>query len=629
MLKKIIFFLFFIFLITPVYADEQINQFNVYIMVNKDASIDITEYINVRAEGNRIKHGLVRRLPTQYVDSYNIFRNTDYQIQKILLNNHSTPYHLKNDNNQLQVYIGSQNTWLERGDYVYTINYHVNDAVNFLRDNDEVYWNITGNNWDFPIQRAQATIYLPDGAMISHGAAYSGEKGMKGQDFLINYPAKNIMEVATTKILNPGEGLTVAAAWQKGIVIQPTFWERILQKLKIGDYLAIGISILAFIYYYFIWYRKGRDLRNNSIIPLFEPPQNLSPEAMRFIRRMGFDMKTFTAAIVNMATTGYLNIKNEEKEFTLTKNKISEIELPLEEREIADNLFASRDSIKLSKENYTTLSETKRKFKFVLNDTYQKRYFISNFEYFIYGILLTSLAFAAVIFGSIDSQSTGFMMCWLFIWTIGCGMLLYQAWLAIQEFSAYKSVVTFGKVIFTSLFAVPFLIGEIVGFFALTPMVSLITLLFLILITLCNVIFYFLLKAPTKEGRALMDQIDGFRLYLSTTERYRLNSWNAPAKTPELFEKYLPYAIALNVENEWGQQFNEVLREAGIPPDKYRPVWYTGTTSWSGSNLATALPVILATGLASSLASASTSSSGSGGGGSSGGGGGGGGGGGW
>jgi uncharacterized membrane protein len=150
-----------------------------------------------------------------------------------------------------------------------------------------------------------------------------------------------------------------------------------------------------------------------------------------------------------------------------------------------------------------------------------------------------------------------------------------------------------------------------------------------VLIIFVNALFHHLLKAPTLSGRRLMDEIEGFRLYLSVAEQERLNILNPPEKTPELFEKYLPYALALDVEHEWSEQFASVL--AAVASDGgYRPSWYTGR-SWRTrdmSGFASSLGKSF-TGAISSASTAPGSSSGSGGGGSSGGGGGGGGGGGW
>ena len=156
---------------------------------------------------------------------------------------------------------------------------------------------------------------------------------------------------------------------------------------------------------------------------------------------------------------------------------------------------------------------------------------------------------------------------------------------------------------------------------------SILLILGLVILVIVNIVFHHLLKAPTKLGREIMDRIEGFKMYLSTAEKERLNSIKEPEKTPELFEMFLPYAIALDVENEWGEKFADVLEKAGTD---YSPGWYNGA-SWSTLG-AVGVASTLGSSLTSTISSSSTapgSSSGSGGGGFSGGGGGGGGGGGW
>jgi uncharacterized membrane protein len=181
-----------------------------------------------------------------------------------------------------------------------------------------------------------------------------------------------------------------------------------------------------------------------------------------------------------------------------------------------------------------------------------------------------------------------------------------------------------------TLFALPFFVGEIAGAYLLTTAVSIPAAVTLAAMGFVNALFYHLLKAPTLSGRKIMDQIEGFKLYLSVAEKDRLNLLNPPEKTPALFEKYLPYALALNVENAWSEQFAEVLAQAGTEAQPYSPTWYSGS-SWDSSRTSS-FSDSLGSSFAGAISSSSTapgSSSGSGGGGSSGGGGGGGGGSGW
>ena len=93
-----------------------------------------------------------------------------------------------------------------------------------------------------------------------------------------------------------------------------------------------------------------------------------------------------------------------------------------------------------------------------------------------------------------------------------------------------------------------------------------------------NYIFYHLLKAPTRVGRSLLDTVEGFKVFLAATEKDRLNMLNPPEKTPDLFEKYLPYALAFDIEQQWAEQFSDILSATAVGeggPPTVRS-WYSG-----------------------------------------------------
>jgi len=163
------------------------------------------------------------------------------------------------------------------------------------------------------------------------------------------------------------------------------------------------------------------------------------------------------------------------------------------------------------------------------------------------------------------------------------------------------------------------------GIYTLTKLSGLGAVGLLGLVVFLNVLFHQLLKAPTHAGRVLLDQVEGFKMFLGAVDKDRLATLAATEQTPAVFEKYLPYAVALGVEHAWANRFADVLERA-----KYSPAWCSDGL-WSGVN-AGAMVTSLATSMSSAIAASSSSpgsSSGFGGGGSSGGGGGGGGGGGW
>ena len=113
------------------------------------------------------------------------------------------------------------------------------------------------------------------------------------------------------------------------------------------------------------------------------------------------------------------------------------------------------------------------------------------------------------------------------------------------------------------------------------------------------------LQGADKEGRKVMDQIDGFKQYLSVAEEDRLEFLNPPKKTPELFETFLPYAIALDVENSWAKRFTGVLAAAGVGAAVAS--WYAAAISTStGSDMSARSPIAWATACRSTIASAAT-----------------------
>lgn len=608
---------------------ESITLFSSYIVVNKDASIDISETITVYSLQQSIKHGIVRRLPIRYTDSYGITHRTHYNIKQITTNDVNTDYSTQLEGNQMAVYIGDPDGLLAPGFYTFNLRYEVQDAVNFLKDGDELYWNITGNQWNFPIQRAEATIELPAEATILNYTGYTGAMGQKEHQFVVNKAAPNRILFTTSTSLPPGSGLTIAVAWQKGIVTPPTWIDKLKAQIlpTTSESIALGIGVLVFLYFLGMWKKYGKDPRRGTIIPLFEPPSQLSPASVRYINRMHSDDKGFTAAIISLATKGHVLIEQKANVVMLYDNKKETKDLPEDEKSVMKALFSAGPSLVINQSYAETIQKAQTGLALSLKKMFGNQYFNTNFGYFVNGALVSIFAVIILILGANDSGQAFFALVWLGVWTIGCFYLVKQAWKNLQ--SAFQSGGRFFKAIGSSLFALPFLIGEVVGLYIFMDSVHPVTLLLLLCIVVLNIVFYMLLKAPTVEGRKVMDQIEGFKLYLSTAERHRLDQLNPPEKTPALFEKYLPYAIALDVENAWSEQFNDVLAAAGTESHPYQPTWYRG----NAFNAATigSFPSFLNSSLNNALSSTSvsSSSSASGGGGSSGGGGGGGGGGGW
>jgi len=634
-MKKIL-LIFLVFLPRLVFAEgeERILSFDSLILVKPAGDMSVTETIKVVCQGNKIKHGIYRDFPTRYKDAYGNTMKVAFEVQAVLKDGRPEPWWTEDRSNGVRVYLGSKNVTLEPGGYTYVLTYRSDRQLGFFEKHDELYWNVTGNAWDFPIDAVTATVELPPGAEVISAEAYSGFSGEKGTDFTAGRDHQGRAVFQTTRALAPQEGLTIVAMWPKGFVQEPTRAEKTRAFFTDNRSTVAGAAgiVVLLLYYFFTWLKFGKDPEEGLIIPLYEAPEGFSPAAVRYVMRMGFDDKAFAAAIVNMAVKGYLTIDEDPNgDYTLTRKGQDSRELSRDEAQIAKQLFHNRTSLVIKTANHDTIKKALKDHRLSLAVDYEKIYFLTNKGTLIPGLVISVLALVLIVLMGRSLAQAGFMTVWLSVWTAGCALLVYRA------FSLWKAAITgtsrkitsFIMAVFTSLFALPFLAGEGFGLWVFATATSIPAVLCIFTIVLLNILFYHLMKAPTIKGRRAMDQIEGLKLYLSVAEKDRLNQLLPPGeKTPEVFEKFLPFALALDVEQEWCEQFADVLAAARAE-NSYRNTWYTG------SRFATAGAAGLAASLAamsSSISSSSSppgSSSGGGGGGSSGGGGGGGGGGGW
>ncbi len=620
-----------------VQGKEEILSYDSHIQVQVDGSMWVEETIRVRAEGKKIKRGIYRDFPTDYKDKLGNQYRVVFQLLDVLRDGAAEPHHLESRSNGVRIYFGDSNTYLKHGVYTYTLRYSTNRQLGFFENHDELYWNATGNEWDFPILQTNVRVTLPPAVPVDsiRVEGYSGVQGSRGQDYAAGVDGGQAW-YQMTRVLRAREGLTIVAMWPKGYVIEPSREQRIKWLLSDNQSLLVagGGTILLLAYYLLVWLRVGRDPEAGIVIPHYSPPSGYSPASMRFIQRMGYDNSTFGAAIVNMAVAGYLRIEESSKgAFSLHKTGALP-KLATGESAIASALFGSGGSdIALTKSNHKKIGKAVRAHKGALKRDYEKRYFVTNGIYSLPGMLLTIVVVVAGVVSVPNTDQgmiTGFMAVWLAGWTAGVYMLLKRAFLAWRAVLSGGGVVNLIGAVFITLFAVPFVAGEVFGIGIVFTEGSPLLVLMLGVLVGINITFYQWMKAPTLVGRKLLDQLEGFALYLDVAEKDELKFKNPPEKTPTLFERYLPFAIALGVEEQWGDRFSNVLAQAQDVGERYSPAWYSGR-SWDHHNL-TGFSSAVGGSMATAIASSSTapgSSSGSGGGGSSGGGGGGGGGGGW
>ena len=624
---------------------ERILDFHSDVTVNPDGSMDVREAIKLRAAGQQIKRGIYRDFPTHYSDRLNNEYVVAFQLVEALRDGKPEPHHTEDLSNGIRIYFGEKSVLLNPGEYTYTLAYKTTRQLGFFPDHDELYWNVTGNGWGFPIDAASATVTLPRGvhrdAILLDG--YTGPQGSIGKAFKWSVDGESRSSFRTTKPLQPEEGLTIAVSWPKGFVAEPTRDMKI--RWFIDDNLNVLLAsvglVLILVYYLVAWILVGRDPATGVIVPLYEPPQGVSPAAVRYLSEMGFDDRVFAAAVINMAVKKYLTIRDHGGVYTLTKARGQKTLLAPEEASAADRLFGAGDKVELKNTNHTQIGGALEALKSTLRLRMEKIYFLSNQRYLIPGLVMSVLVLiVAALSAPGDKKIIAlFMTVWLGGWSVGVFFLSYQviqAWRGVISGTGHRATGT-AAALFLTLFATPFFAGEIAGIYLMTTAVSVPVLVILLLVAIVNYLFHYLLKAPTHTGRALLDKIEGFKLFLAAAEKDRLNMLNPSLRTPQLFEIYLPYALALGVEQQWSEQFSDVLATAGAPGTAgttYPPSWYSGRswTTLGAAGFASSLGGSFSSAISSSSTapgSRSGSSGGGGGGGSSGGGGGGGGGGGW
>ena len=607
-------------------ADERILHYLSDVEVQKDSSLAVTETIDIRVEHDRINHGIYRDFPTRYRGQHGTQFHVGFNFVGATLDGSPVEATVEPAANGVRIKLGEADSLVPVGEHEYVIRYRATREIGRFRDFDELYWNVTGTKWIFPIDEVTARIRLPAPVKFGQRAVYTGPEGSTAANAEIVEERPGEIVFRTTSPLGSFEGLTVAAAFPKGVVAEPSSGSRAVDAL--ADYGPPLLGLLSLLglcaFYYVAWKRAGRNPRAGTIVPIFAPPDELTPAGMRYVTKMGADNRTFAAALVDMGVRGHIRMSEEDPGwFSGKKVRIertaSDNVLPDEEQAALRELCTTGESILMEQKNYKTFQSAKKGLEEVLKNRYEGKLFKRNLGWAAAGLLLfaalfwlTCAAVAAATYGAV-------------MWQIGVviGSLLVAAllWLAFHDSAVGKCLLT---LVGMAALGIAFAVGMPVLNAALNSGWWLPLVLPLLAAPIVVSAFWWI-AAPTKEGRKVLDDIAGFKQYLSITEGERLDRMTPPRDTPELFEKYLPYAIALAVENRWAERFEGVLAAASAQGQQSF-AWYSGSSSpWSN-------PGSFVDSVGSSLSSAvgsASSAPGSSGGGSSGGGGGGGGGGGW
>jgi uncharacterized membrane protein len=483
---------------------EKITSFTGEIKINTDSTINVTEKIAYDFGENQ-KHGIFRFIPVKYKargGNYNL-RVSDIKIK----DENGAPQNFTTayEGNNIKFQIGDADK-LVSGQKNYVINYVIRRAVNYFPDHDELYWNFTGDGWQVPIENASVKVILPESA--KENLQMKCFEGVFGTTNECEASEKgNVLEFQSTGAMNPGEGLTIVAGWPKGITPAPTFFQKAADIVR--DNWTLLAPFVVFFFMYRHWSKKGRDPKGRGIIiAQYSPSDKLAPAEIGTMVDGSADNKDVSSTIIDLAVRGFLKIKRTEEKVFFGIKSAEYTFFRLKDEDPERNFEKEVMTGIFGGDKEKKLSDLKNNFYKTLSTVKSQLYKdVTEKGYYV-------------------SNPNSTRAIWLISGIIG-GIFL---------------IIIFGNIQGAW--------GVLSG----------------IISTIILAVFGWLMPAVTQKGALLKENILGFKDFLSVTETDRLKFHNAPEKNPEMFEKFLPYAMVLGVENEWAKQFEGIYNQ--------QPDWY-------------------------------------------------------
>jgi len=528
-----------------------ISSFASDITVNKDSSIDVTETI-VADFSREEHHGIIRSIPVSYRDDFSNKLSLQFNLKSVTdETGKDWTYDKYYEGDSVYLKIGDADTYLNEPT-TFVIKYGVVKAINFFKDHDELYWNATGTEWDVPMQKVTSTISLPGGVNDADikTKCYTGYYGASDGNCIIAVTNGKI----TFAVSNPGaaieagQGLTMVIGWPKNIVAQPSALQVALWFLY--DNWGFFLPFLTFGLLYYLWSTRGRDpqISRSAIMPLYEPPDKLTPTELGTIIDESADTRDISSAIIDLAVRGYLKI-NETKS---KKFLFETTEYEFEKLKEFDMDPALKDHEKLILRAVFGNEKTRK-----LSDLQNKFYtHIEGIKTQIYSQLITD--------GYFPSNPEKIRNTY---YAIGGAMV---------------GITIFG-------------IGGFIVFFSFSVPVG------VILSGIIVLLFAGKMPAKTKKGAETFIKIKGLEEFINTAEKDRIK-WQ---EKENIFEKLLPYAITLGLAQRWSSAFEGIYKN---PPSWYNSTNPTFGTNFSTMHLLNSLNHMNTT-MASTLTSAPRSSS--------------------
>jgi len=490
-----------------------VARFEATIRVRSDSRLDVTEAISVRFTGSW--NGIYRTIPVEYRTPQGLNWTLGLELADARDQDGRT---LRVEQSRERHYI-KYKIWVpgaQNATRTVVLRYRATNGLRFFEDHDELYWNVTGDEWEVPIETATAQIELPPGAEGVRAIAFNGVYGSTAQEGRIETGGTTV-RVAMPHALRFHEGLTAVVGWNKGVVAEPTTLDKAAG--VIGSNWPLAIPIPVFLLAFATWRKRGRDPARRPIAVQYEPPAGLTPAEAGTLIDDSADLRDVTATLVDLAVRGYVQIEEHEepkllawfsgRDYALQRRTppTGAAEVAPHERGVLEGVFAGHG-------NLVMMSQLEHEF-------YRR---LPDIKTDIFDRLLER--------GYYHARPDRVRQRWTVIGlVIGATIALLGGGLS----SAFL------------LTPVPFVIAGV-------------------LVAIILVGFGLVMPARTEAGTRALEAVLGFEEFLTRVEAEHLK--RIIVGHPEMFDKYLPFAMAFGVEKKWARAFEGIYTQA--------PTWYVG-----------------------------------------------------
>ena len=497
-------------LFTPLYAEE-IKDFYTEMLISHDGSVGVQEDIEYDF-GSEYKHGIVREIPYEYqigIKNYNLRMHPNRAT-----NFDGLPYEkrVSRDRGRLILRIGDPDKVVS-GVKNYRIDYTVDGAITFFKDHDEIYWNVTGNEWKVPIARASAKVYFDNGVPQGTTAkCYTGVYGSKAEECRFSVTLTGI-EFNALSSFRAGEGLSIVIGVPKGYFEEPSRLSKFSWFVSDNWFFTLPFLTLFLISY--VWYSMGRDPDGKGVVAVrYEPPADITPAEAGTLMDESADILDITSTVVDLAVRGFLKIEETEstkfiffsdRDYKLIKLRDPvDGELKAHEDKVFSGLFgAGKDKVMISE----------------LKDNFYK--VLPPIKAALYQELISSRYFPS------NPENIRKIFKWIGIGIIVASMFLFQSW-------GIKLSIALS------------------GLFVL--------------------MFSRIMPRKTKKGSLAKEELLGFREFIERAEKDRIE--RLAKNDPTLFDRVLPYALVFGLGDRWADAFKDMYKS---PPSWYYSPRYGDT----------------------------------------------------